>query len=314
MSVTKQFDTYSVTAQQQFGPQDYLSLGDMLAIVWKRRTIVLIAAVVLGGAAFALSQVVHKQYDASVIVSPVSEDATSGRLGGLGGLVSQIGGIASVAGLNLSGNDHKQESLAILQSEALAERFIQQNNLLPVLFEKRWDPVGHKWKTTDPEKVPTLWKGYQEFKKIRRIASDTKTGLTTLTVTWRDAKVAADWADALVAMCNDTIRVRTITEAERNIAYLNEQLAKENVVAVQNSVSALLEGEIKKVMLARGSDEYAFRILDPARAPEKPSSPAPLLWTLGGLIGGVVISSIVVLIRAIYSRPMPRMEPESHVS
>jgi len=50
-------------------------------------------------------------------------------------------------------------------------------------------------------------------------------------------------------------------------------------------------------MLARGREEYAFRVLDPAVAAERPSSPRPLLWTALGLFLGAVLSIFFVLLR-----------------
>jgi uncharacterized protein involved in exopolysaccharide biosynthesis len=294
--------TMGGAVEPYFAQEDLLSMGDMLAMVWKRRWVVLIVGLIAAAVGWGLSVVVAKKYDAAVIIGPVSEDSSAGRLGGLGSLVSQIGGLGSLAGLSIGGNEHKAESLAILQSESLSERFIQERNLLPVLFPTLWDPVQQKWKTSDPDKKPTVWKAYQRFKSIRRITIDTKTGLVTVTVRWKDATVAADWANSLVAMCNDAIRARAIVDAERNIAYLNEQLTKATIVAMQNSISALLESEIRKVMLAKGSQEYAFRVLDPAIPPEKPAFPVPTLWTAVGFLGGAMIASIIVLLRSIYTR------------
>jgi uncharacterized protein involved in exopolysaccharide biosynthesis len=76
------------------------------------------------------------------------------------------------------------------------------------------------------------------------------------------------------------------------------------MVAVQNSVSTLLESEIKKVMLARGSKEYAFRVLDSAVAPERPSFPNRTVWTvLGFFFGGAAAAAFVL---ASPSRPEAR--------
>jgi uncharacterized protein involved in exopolysaccharide biosynthesis len=290
---------------------DFPSFGQILTRVWGRRWLVLAAAAVLGGLALIASLVIHKKYDAAVVIAAVSEDSGGGGLGGLSSLVSQIGGIASVAGLSVSRNEHKAESLAILQSEALTERFISENNLLPVLYPKLWDPVRRQWKTTDPEEMPTLWKANQYFKRIRHVSTDVKTDLTTVTVTWRDPRIAAAWANDLVAMSNDVIRVRTIREAERNITYLNEQLAKSTIVAVQNSISSLLESEIKKVMLAKGSQEYAFKVIDPAVPPERPSFPSPTLWTVLGVFAGVLLASLFILTQSGMSASQPRPESDS---
>jgi uncharacterized protein involved in exopolysaccharide biosynthesis len=127
---------------------------------------------------------------------------------------------------------------------------------------------------------------------------DVKTGLLTLTIAWNDPAMSAQWANGIVAMANDYIRAKAISDGERNVSYLNEQLAQSNVVAVQNSISALLENEIKKIMLARGSNEYAFKIIDAATVPERPSSPNPFVWAMVGSIAGLLLSSLIVLARS----------------
>jgi uncharacterized protein involved in exopolysaccharide biosynthesis len=276
--------------------EESVSLKTVLKILWGRRWFIMILTSVLTAGTAGVSLLVEKQYEATVIISPVSEDTAGGRLGGLGSLMSQFGGLGAIAGLSGLGGERKQESLAILQSEALTERFIRENNLLPILFADKWDAAGHRWRITDAKKMPTLWKGNEFFKKhVRKVFNDTKTGLSTVTITWNDPKLATQWANDLVAMANDTIRSHTIEEAERNVTYLNQQLAKTNLVAVQNSVSTLLEGEIKKIMLAQGSKEYAFRVIDPAVMPERASFPNRTVWTLLGCLAGLIGSSAIVL-------------------
>ena len=79
-----------------------------------------------------------KIYRASVVIAPVT-DAGTDRLGGLGSLASQFGGLASLAGLSISSDSKKSEALAVLQSGALTEQYIKEQNLLPVLFHRQWD-------------------------------------------------------------------------------------------------------------------------------------------------------------------------------
>jgi uncharacterized protein involved in exopolysaccharide biosynthesis len=273
-----------------------VSFGSTFATLWGRKWLILATALIVGGGACLTAFTLPREYEASIVISPVSVDASSGRGGGLGSLVGQLGGLASVAGFSLSGNERKAESLAILQSESLTERFIRDNNLLPELYHAQWDAANHRWKPMPPNKVPTLWKANELFKKsVRRLATDTKTGLSTLTVTWKDPKTAAAWANQLVELANNTIRGRTIEESERNITYLNEQLKKSTMVAVQNSVSSLIQSEIQKVMLARGSNEYAFRVLDAAVPPERPSFPNRTVWTLLGFFLGAAAASVLAL-------------------
>jgi len=252
-----------------------------------------IAACTLAGGVTGLF--VERQYEASTVLSPVTEEI-SGRVGGgLSALASQYSGLASLAGINLGGmGGKKEEAIAVLQSELLTERYIRDNDLLPVLFSKLWDPTTQKWTTSDPKKTPTLWKANGYFKKIRGIVDDKKSGTVILTITWKDPKQAAKWANDLVRITNSYLREKAIQEAQRNIAYLNEQAAKTNVIEAQKSIYSLLETEINKEMLARGREEYALKVLDPAFVPEKPSSAGPVLLALLGFGLGCTVSVLLV--------------------
>ena len=269
----------------------FISLVDVFTVLWSGKWIVLSAAVIFAVAANVTSRFLDKQYESSVVVSAVSEDTNGSSFGALGALASQFTGLASLAA---SGNNHKAESIAILQSETLTTAFIEKNNLLPVLYARKWDSVAGRWKV--PKDAPTPWMANRLFKtEVRRTSIDAKNGLLTLTITWKDPSLSAQWANGIVAMANEYIRAKAISDGERNVSYLNEQLAQSNVVAVQNSISSLLENEIKKIMLARGSDEYAFKIIDTATVPERPSSPNPIVWSIVGSTAGILLSSLLVL-------------------
>jgi uncharacterized protein involved in exopolysaccharide biosynthesis len=235
----------------------------------------------------------HRQYEASTVLSPVADEG-SGRMGGLSALASQYSGLASLAGITLPGGSKKDESIAVLQSELLTERYIRDRNLLPILYADLWDPVAKKWRTTDPKKTPTLWKANRYFKTIRGVMEDKKGGLVILTIKWTDPKQAAQWANDLVKITNGYLREKAIQEAQRNIAYLNEQATRTNVIEAQKAVYSLLETEINKEMVARGREEYALKVIDPAFVPERPSSAGPLLLGMLGFGLGCVVGVLVV--------------------
>src|SRR6185437_2725790 len=214
-------------------------------------------------------------------------------------LTASLGGLAALAGVSVGGDTKKAESVAVLQSEGLTEAYIQQRNLLPVLFHDQWDARAQKWKDTDPKKMPTLWKANQFFKKqVRRLSVDSKTGLVTLTIAWRDPQLAATWANDLVRMANSYLQQKAVAEAERNIAYLYDEAAKTTVVQVRDGIYTVLETEIKQEMLARGTDEYAFKVLDAAKPPEKAASPQKIVWVLMGWLVGLLVSVLWVLGRS----------------
>jgi uncharacterized protein involved in exopolysaccharide biosynthesis len=276
--------------------QDEIGLYDLSTLFWSRRWFILWITVFMTLAAMGATFLMHKKYQAAVTISPISSTDSSNRLGALNSVTSQFAGLASLAGISVGNDSKKSESLAVLQSEALTENYITKNDLLPILYPKKWDPVGKKWKVSDPDDLPTLWKANRFFKnKIRDLTIDNKTQLVTLTVTWYDPHVAAKWANDLVRLTNDTLRDKEIAESERSIAYLNEEAAKTDVVGIRQAIYTLMQSEINKVMVARGSEEFALKVVDPAFAPEVPSSPKLLLWAIGGFFGGCFFAMLAVL-------------------
>jgi LPS O-antigen subunit length determinant protein (WzzB/FepE family) len=222
----------------------------------------------------------------------------SGLGGSLSSLASQFGGLASLAGLSATGDSKKSEFVAYLRSEAITTAYIRENNLLPVLYAKVWNAQEGKWKNVDPDDRPTLWKASQYFReKVRDVELDAKTGLVTVTVTWKDPQLAAQWANGLVKLTNDYLRSRAIAESDRNIDYLNQEAAKTNIVEAKQAIYAILRNEINSAMLARGNEEYAFKIIDAATVPERKASPKPLLWIVVGFVIGCVCAVLFLLIR-----------------
>lgn len=247
-------------------------------------------------AAIAIAFLLPVKYEASVTLVSVGDDG-GGRLAGAGALLSQFGGLAALGGFGVNGGGRKAESMATLQSAALIEAFIGDRELLPILFAHKWDSGAKRWMTTDPKDTPTLWKAERMFRtKIRFINEDKKEGLIRLTIRWNDAQQAADWANDLVARANARLRERAIESSKKNLDYLNEQIRKTTVVELQQAIYGLIEAEIKKVMVAQGSSEYAFRIVDPARVPEVRSSPNRLLIAACGVLFGFALGSALALV------------------
>lgn len=273
-----------------------VSIKEVIDALLARRWLIAVVTIGLGLAALAAAFVIPPTYQASIVLAPVPDEG-GGKLGSASGLLSQFGGLAALGGFNLGGSGKGAEAVAILQSAALTETFIREKNLLPLLFARLWDQDRKGWKVTDPDEQPTLWKGEKLFKKkIRSVTEEKKSGLVTLTISWRDPQQAAEWANEIVARTNRFLRERAIAQSMKNIDYLNDQLSKTNVIELQKAIYGLTESEIKKVMIANGSDEYAFRIIDPARPPEEVTSPKKLKMSLIGLVAGFALSLVLALL------------------
>lgn len=274
-----------------------LSLSDIFSAVRARTGMVAGLTAICGVLGIALALVLPPSYEATVVMAPVLDDADGSKLGGgAGALLSQFGGLAALGGIGLGGGGKKSEALATLQSAALTQAFIEENRLLPVLFSSRWDAEKKTWKSSDNEDMPTLWDGELKFRKsIRSVIDDKKTGLISMTIRWRDPQLCADWAAEIVSRTNAYLRSKAIAQSNKNLAYLNDQLGKTSVIELQKAIYGLIEAEIKKIMLANANEEFAFRVIDPARVPQEKSGPKRSLIVLGAALMGAIIGVLLAL-------------------
>lgn len=218
--------------------------------------------------------------------------------------LSQLSGLATLAGINVSGDDESSEALAVLTSNGFTRDFIESLNLLPVLFADDWDEIEGKWKSDDPDEVPEIRDAIRYFhEEIRGAARDSGSGIVTVSISWTDPDVAAMWANLLVERLNERMRQRSLVNAEANVSYLKAQLGSANFVTLQQSISELLEGELEKVMIARGTEEFAFRFVDRAAPPKWRSRPRRVhIVGLSVMIGAFASLAAVLVYSAFWKR------------
>jgi uncharacterized protein involved in exopolysaccharide biosynthesis len=254
---------------------DDFGLGALISVIWQRKLLVA-GITLLGAVGFAIAALTAREVFRAEVVIAVSEDE---GLGGTASLMGRIGGLASLAGVNIGEGARDRESKALLRSRRLAEAFIQRYNLLPVLFPN-----------PSPGKPATLWFGVRRLRAtVLNIREDTRTQLITVTMSAGNPKDAALWANGYAALANELMRERAIGEASRNIKYLEEQIEKTNVLEMQRLMYSLVENETKTLMLANARAEYAFTTVDPATPPELRSSPQRTLMVLFGVVLGFFV-------------------------
>ncbi len=262
-------------------PHESSALGTALRKGW-----VLIAGCVMGFTAVAVAYALlaAEWYTADVVLIPAAAKNTQG----LTSQVEGLGMLAGLAGLNL-GSGRTSEPIGVLKSREFAGQFIEEQGLLHVLLADKWDARLGRWKQVDPKRQPDLRDAILYFDvQVLRVEEDKRTGLFTVSVTWRDPAVAAAWANAIVARLNAQMRARALTDGEANIAYLQKELAATNIVGVEQAVSRLLESEMSKLMMARGDPQFAFRVVDRAQVPKWRSWPKrKVIVALGFLMGGI---------------------------
>jgi uncharacterized protein involved in exopolysaccharide biosynthesis len=260
-----------------------------------REHVILICVCALAGAAAATadSYLFTRIYRAESVIEPVSDSEDQA----LAGLSTRWSGVAGMLGLDVGRNAlTTAASLAVLRSRQLGERFIVERNLLPVIFASRWDAGTQRWRVRSARDVPTLQDAYERFSKnILAIQEDKRSGLVKLTVEWRDPAVAAAWANGIVSRANELIAQEAIASADKNVEYLSSEVSKTEIVGIRQAIFSLMETEIRKRMLARTRPDYAFRVLDAAKAPDEKRyvKPRRIVFLLVGALSGAVLGMAI---------------------
>jgi uncharacterized protein involved in exopolysaccharide biosynthesis len=245
-----------------------------------------------GLTAAVVSLVTPPTYRAEVLLAPVRG---AEAIGGLSAPVGQVGGLASFSGLSLGGDDQTAEAVAVLRSRSLTEHFVRERNLLPILFSEAWDSEKKVWR--EPAITPSMGDALLLFdNRIRSVRRDLQTGLVTLRIDWRDRDQAALWANELVAMANETLRVRAIEEADRSLEYLGDQLRQTSNVELRSALATLMQNQLQTRVFASVRQDFAFRVIDPAVPPDpdKRVSPQRTVMTLAGFFGGLVLCMTIL--------------------
>jgi len=264
---------------------DEITLLDLWRVIWDGKFLVvaITGAFTLGAIAYAL--LATEWYRANTLLVP-ADNQSMAEIGG------QLGGIASLVGIGLGGaGSGSEEALAVLKSRKFAREFIKDNELLDLFLKG-------KGKGSEPPDMRDAVEFFHE--DVLRVAEDRETGHVTLGVEWTDPDTAAKWANILANRLNGAMRERAATDAQANIDFLRKEIANNNVVALEQSISRVMEAEMQKLMMARGNDEYAFRIIDRAEPPRKRSRPKRTLLVVSVFVVSGMLSLLVVFVRAAF--------------
>ena len=297
-------------------PQPYddeIDLRELFSVLWAGKILIvaITAVFALVSVGYALS--LANQYKASAVVSPADTGGSS-----LGAMAGQLGGLASLAGINIgSGESNEtQEAMEIMQSWGFMEAFIQTHDLqVPIYAAIGWDKgsnslklnsdlydaTSERWLIEDNEsgenRAPSSWELYEKFRDRVAVSQDKTSGLINISVEYYSPQIAKQWVDLFIITINDYMRARKLEQVNRNIEYLTAQIDKTAIADMREVFYQLVEEQTKSKMLAEASPEYAFVTVSRAMVPEQKSQPKrALVCILGALLGGM-LSVLWVLVR-----------------
>jgi uncharacterized protein involved in exopolysaccharide biosynthesis len=264
----------------------------LIDVLWSRAWIPALGAIV-GMAVFAAYAflIAEPIYRVETLVAP--RDASNSQNGV--NLGQQIGGLASLAGINLNlKGTSSAERIATLSSRSVARAVVVKENLLPTLFSSS----AHSLFRISARNPPTVDDAVEYFvKNVRHIEVDDKTGLVTVVVLWKDPAQAAQWAGDLVELTNKKLQQEAIADATKNIEFLEAESKQATLDSLRQAIVSLLETNLNQEMLANVQSNYAFKTIDPPVVPEANQFVSPqrsILVVVGLLLGALAACMLIV--------------------
>lgn len=238
--------------------------------------------------------------------------------GGANALAGQLGGIASLAGLNLNqigGEDKTVLAIETLRTRNFLIRVLKENDLIvPVFASKGWnkesgeliiddeiyDVVKGKWVREPKEPydvIPADEEIIEEFKKDYTVYQDDITGIVTIRFTSYSPVLSKKVVDSIVKSINMEMKNKDISDIKHNIEYIEAKIEGISNKEIKNSFYTFLEEEMKKLMIAEVKDEYSFKTLEPSFEPVRKSSPKRVLILLLSGVAFLFMSSLIFCLR-----------------
>jgi uncharacterized protein involved in exopolysaccharide biosynthesis len=279
---TKSSTKYVMVESSPSVDEDEIDLLELIRTLLKGWKTIVGITIVCAGLAVAYALYAPEVFKAETLLAPASEEKS-----GASSALSQFGGLAAMAGISIPSDSNVEQVVATLNSRKFLRQYIDGKKLLPVLFEDIWDADNQSWMVPSVEDEPTEQKAIESFKACLSVDEDKKSGLITLSISWKDPEVAAKWANDLVKQLNEQLREQAITDSKKRVGYLEQELAKTTLQDMRAVLYNLLESEKQKAMLANVNENFALEVIDPAVAPETREKPKrKLIVALGGVCGG----------------------------
>lgn len=264
---------------------DEIDLRELFMILWQGKWIIIAVTFLfaVAGVFYALS--LPNMYKSEGVYAPAQKQGGAGALGG------QLGGLASLAGVNIGGGESNDidQAMELIKSWPFLEGVINKHNLKPLIMgvkgwnketgelvwdEEVYDPVNKKWIGYPANgEGPSSFDVFLAVKRMLRVSVDSKTGLISITCEALSPALSLKFLDLIVDELNLHFKARDVKESARNINYLQNKVGETSIAEMQSVFYGMIELEIKNLMLAEVSDEYTLKTVVASRLPEEKSRP-----------------------------------------
>ena len=281
---------------------DTISLKELFGLLWKGRNLIILitSLFALGSIYYAWS--LNDYYKSSTSLS-IAQPASGPSISGLGGL-------ASIAGINISPvgvqgpmyiNTIRSRSFLkhllsvdenVLASLVAAESYDKESKQL-VFNSDVYDAANKKWLSTKPTHIQifgTYMRAINvDFHEVRQTMDVSVEHISPI--------FAYEFLDLIIREADNLLRQRDMQQSSEALEYLTSELSKTSLLNMKSSINQLILSQLQTQMMTRVGSNYVVNVMDPPFIPISTSKPSKSLIRLLGMTLGLVVGSLLVIFR-----------------
>ena len=282
--------------------KDEIDIKKLLLIIWQGKLLIATLTILFSFAALFYSLSLQNIYQSHAVLS-ATEGSNSNNQS------SSLGGLASIAGINIQSGSVGKTALAIEKIKTLS--FFEEN-ILPYIFlpdlmaikswdaesntnvynENIYDPIKKLWIST-----PSSQTSYRSFRSILSVKENRDGSLITISIKHNSPYVAQAWTELIVNQINNYYRSIDEQEALKSMNFLNAQMSQTTYTELKQVISQLIKQKMQKLTLIEANEFYIFSYLDPPKVMETKIEPDRISILILGAVIGVMLGIILVMIR-----------------
>lgn len=285
-----------------------ISIIDIVEVFLSKKLLIISITSFVAVVSIIIVLFIDNIYKSETTLSPV--DSSNKSLAN-----SSLGGIASMAGINLgSGSSDKVEvSIEFLKSRKFHNHLLSFPGVLPKLMaSKSFDrkkgilifnsdiyiSSTNSWLD---KKKPSALKAHQVILNQLKVSKNPDTGIVRISFQHISPVFAKEFLDLVLREFNTLSAAKDLDEIKKSLLYLNKKYAQSDFIEIKSSINKIIEQQMKNQMLIKSREYYIFDIIDPPFTPEEKFEPNRSQIVIFMTLFGAFSSLLFVLIHFIYS-------------
>ena len=258
---------------------------------------VLLLSLATGIVTLLITMRLTKEYKATAIISPVTEEGKQGLA---------LGGALASFGISLGGPTRVEDLETLFKSHELTIRVFGKYDLWPTLAGNRFDPKTGRMKPGWKDWIlgmgggarpPGKWDAIRAVEDRFLVNVNKRSGTLTLSFESPSAEGSANIVQYFLNEGKNRLQEEALERAGRNKRFLEEQLSRTIDPIAKDRLYHLYGQEVEKEMLARNREQFGFKVMDPPIPPDRKSKPRIRLSAILATVVSSFLWTVVLLLR-----------------